>query len=187
MIVRILYLLFWYLIISNNESVIDHIAKQPTMRHIIINELVKMQLYDIVECGELKHLGFAAKIAFNFNRYNKLEDQWYLGLYACPIYGTENSTAYFPLMQFNRRFREYCCDRVRLLGPTAGADLLEIIEESEYLYQIYDTLDDISRPNYKLFRRRAALGKLRVLLGDDAFERGTIPPHIPVDKFIRID
>ena len=59
--------------------------------------------------------------------------------------------------------------------------------EVDRLYQIWDTTRDARCEYYYIHVRRGALKKLRDAVGEEAYYSGTLPPHVPVWRFARID
>jgi hypothetical protein len=90
------------------------------------------------------------------------------------------------LLSFNRAYRQY-------LGSRQPVDLARwwefriALQETDHLYHIWDTLRDARCPYYYVTVRRRALKKLREVLGDDAYYKGQLPPHVPFWRFQEID
>lgn len=55
----------------------------------------------------------------------------------------------------------------------------QALEECKLLYAAWDCLRDAQCDYYYVHIRRQALGKLRDLIGQEAFDRGIMPPHVP--------
>ena len=62
-----------------------------------------------------------------------------------------------------------------------------ILEELDYLWKVYDLIDDINRPNFYLYQKRIKAYELRILLGDEAFENKIIPNYLPLHLYRVID
>jgi hypothetical protein len=90
------------------------------------------------------------------------------------------------LLAFNRAYRQHLDNR-QALEQTFWWELREAVQETERLYQIWDTVRDARCDYYYVTVRRQALKKLRETLGEDAYWTGTLPPHVPVWRFARID
>lgn len=50
--------------------------------------------------------------------------------------------------------------------------------ETRQLYRLWDALDDAKAPHSSLSTKRTGLLYLRKQLGQEAFERGMMPPHV---------
>lgn len=85
------------------------------------------------------------------------------------------------LLAFNRSYRGYLCGRQRLDILDYG--IASAIEETDYLYAIWDRVRDASCDYYYVTVRRAALKKLREAIGYSAYCNGCLPPHIPIWRF----
>ncbi len=90
------------------------------------------------------------------------------------------------LLSFNRAYRQY-------LGSRQPVDLARwwefriAIQETDCLYHIWDTLRDARCQYYYVTVRRRALKKLRETLGEEAYYKGQLPPHVPFWRFQEID
>jgi hypothetical protein len=90
------------------------------------------------------------------------------------------------LLAFNRAYRQHLDNR-QALEQTYWWELREAVQETERLYQIWDTVRDARCDYYYVTVRRQALKKLRETVGEDAYWSGCLPPHVPVWRFARID
>lgn len=90
------------------------------------------------------------------------------------------------LLAFNRAYRQHLDVRQPLELPNWW-DLREALQETDRLYQIWDTVRDARCEYYYVTVRRQALKKLREMVGDEAYLSGQLPPHVPVWRFKRID
>ena len=90
------------------------------------------------------------------------------------------------LLAFNRAYRQHLDNR-QALEQTYWWELREAVQETERLYQIWDTVRDARCDYYYVTVRRQALKKLRETVGEDAYWSGRLPPHVPVWRFARID
>ena len=90
------------------------------------------------------------------------------------------------MLTFNRAYRHSL--ETRLLVETAGwRDLRETLREAEQLYQIWDLVRDSRCDYYYVTVRRQALKRVKETVGDAAYYNGTMPPHVPVWRFARVD
>jgi hypothetical protein len=90
------------------------------------------------------------------------------------------------LLAFNRAYRQ----ALGLRQPVELArwwELREAMQETDSLYQIWDTVRDARCDYYYVTVRRQALKKLREAIGEDAYYGGNLPPYVPVWRFEAID
>jgi hypothetical protein len=90
------------------------------------------------------------------------------------------------LLAFNRAYRQHLDNR-QALEQSYWWELREAVQETERLYQVWDTVRDARCDYYYVTVRRQALKKLRETVGEDAYWSGCLPPHVPVWRFARID
>jgi hypothetical protein len=90
------------------------------------------------------------------------------------------------LLAFNRTYRQHLDNR-QALEQTYWWELREAVQETERLYLIWDNVRDARCDYYYVTVRRQALKKIRETIGEDAYWSGTLPPHVPVWRFARID
>lgn len=90
------------------------------------------------------------------------------------------------LISFNRAYRQHLDSR-QALGTPFQWELHEALQETDQLYQVWDTVRDARCDYYYVTVRRQALKKLRDLVGFAAYYRAELPPHVPIWRFARID
>jgi hypothetical protein len=90
------------------------------------------------------------------------------------------------LLAFNRAYWQHLGSRQNL-DVTSWWELHETLQEVERLYVIWDLVRDSRCEIYYVSVRRGALKKLREAIGSEAYYSGTLPPHVPVWRFARID
>lgn len=90
------------------------------------------------------------------------------------------------LLAFNRAYRQYLDNR-QALDDAAYWQLHETLQEADRLYQVWDLVRDARCDYYYVTVRRQALKKLRDTVGYKDYYNGTLPPHVPVWRFARID
>jgi hypothetical protein len=90
------------------------------------------------------------------------------------------------LLDFNRAYHKHLSQR-RANGACRRAEVEQALEETEKLYEIWDTVRDARSACYYVTARRRALLALRALLGRRAYYSGSLPPHVPVWRFGRLD
>ena len=89
------------------------------------------------------------------------------------------------LLVFNRAYLSY----IELRQPTEMAhvnELRAVQREVNFLYQVWDSVRDARCEYYYVTVRRQALKKLRELIGDEAYFKGELPPHVPIWRFREI-
>jgi hypothetical protein len=90
------------------------------------------------------------------------------------------------MLAFNRAYRQHL--ETRLSMETIGWwDLRETLQEADRLYQIWDLVRDSRCDYYYVTVRRQALKKVKETVGDAAYYNGTMPPHVPVWRFAKVD
>ena len=85
------------------------------------------------------------------------------------------------LLLMNRSYRQYLENCLPLYPHSA--ELKTAREEVEVLYQVWDAVRDARCEYYYVHIRRQALKKLQDMLGEDDYERGKLPPHVPHWRF----
>lgn len=89
-------------------------------------------------------------------------------------------------VRFADRHLAWLEDRGRL-GLMTGEELVAVKEDALWCRRCWDELDSAGRAFYPEESRRAALGRLRRLLGDGAYLAGRMPPPVPLWRFGRAD
>jgi hypothetical protein len=90
------------------------------------------------------------------------------------------------LLAFNRSYRQHLEARLSA-GVMNTTELSKALEETDRLYKVWSSLRDAHCDSYYVTLRRHALKQLRELVGVEAYFCGTLPPHVPVWRFQRID
>ena len=90
------------------------------------------------------------------------------------------------LLAFNRAYRQQM-DTRQAVELVHWWEFREAVQEADRLYQIWDNVRDARCDYYYVTVRRHALKKLRDTIGPEAYYAGTLPPHVPVWRFQRID
>ena len=143
--------------------------------------------YEILDPREVRYVltrtdDFPSDLRLLRRRYDDLAD-------APPLHDCER----FPqrdmvneLLSFNRAYRQYlCCRQPVDLGR--WWEFRAALQETEYLYQVWDTLRDARCEYYYVTVRRRALKKLRELLCEDSYYKAQLPPHVPLWRFQDLD
>ena len=89
-------------------------------------------------------------------------------------------------LAFNRAYRQNLTIR-QPVELVRCWELRTAMQETEYLYQVWDTVRDARCEYYYVTVRRQALKKLRTMLGNDAYYFGRLPPAVPIWRFQEID
>jgi hypothetical protein len=151
-------------------------ANFALLRHAILSTAVAWEILDERELGftMTRPIDFAYDLKVLQRRYHDLID-------APPL----ADTCRFPdrgvlneLIDFNRKYRENL-DEVQTLEVANWWSLRSALNEVDWMYQVYDTLRDARCDYYYVYVRRMALKRVRELIGDNAFERAELPPHVP--------
>lgn len=90
------------------------------------------------------------------------------------------------LLAFNRAYREHMETR-QAVEIVHWWEFREAVQETDRLYQVWDTVRDARCEYYYVTVRRTALKRLREMLGDEDYYAAKLPPHVPVWRFKRID
>jgi hypothetical protein len=169
--------------VDATETVVapEHLASvRPTLQDLAIS-------LEVLDPREVRYVltrgeDFAADLKLLRRRYRELGD-------APPLHDCMR----FPdralindLLSFNRAYRQHLDSRQSLEG-TYWWELREVLQEADRLYQIWDLVRDARCDYYYVTVRRQALKKLRDTIGYANYYNGTLPPHVPVWRFARID
>lgn len=90
------------------------------------------------------------------------------------------------LLAFNRAYRQHI-DVRQSMEPANWWALQKTLQETDCLYQLWDTVRDARCEYYYVSVRRQALKKLRGEVGSDAYYSGQLPPHVPLWRFRMIE
>jgi hypothetical protein len=86
------------------------------------------------------------------------------------------------MVRFNRAFRKHLDQRQQLEADRTDA-LRAVMWETDRLYSVWDAVRDARCEFYYVTVRRAALKKLRDLIGEEAYLAGRLPPNVPTWRF----
>lgn len=86
------------------------------------------------------------------------------------------------MLTFNRAYRQHI-DVRQSVELAHWWDHQAALQETEQLYQIWDTVRDARCEYYYVTVRRQALKRLRELLGEAEYHSGQLPPYVPVWRF----
>jgi hypothetical protein len=86
------------------------------------------------------------------------------------------------MLSFNRAYRQHI-DVRQSVDRAHWWEHQATLQETEQLYQIWDTVRDARCEYYYVTVRRQALKRLKELLGDADYYSGQLPPYVPVWRF----
>jgi hypothetical protein len=86
------------------------------------------------------------------------------------------------MLSFNRAYRQYI-DTRQTVELSHWWEHQATLQETEQLYQIWDTVRDARCEYYYVTVRRQALKRLREQLGPSNYYSGQLPPYVPVWRF----
>jgi hypothetical protein len=86
------------------------------------------------------------------------------------------------LILFNRAYRQYLEQRCAIDTPHQE-EWRAAAEETDHLYGMWDLIRDARSSSWPVPQRRAALKRLRELLGAEAYDSGCLPPPVPLRRF----
>jgi hypothetical protein len=90
------------------------------------------------------------------------------------------------LILFNRAYRD-SLERRRTAEPVRRDELQAALDETDQLYNVWDQIRTARNEQYRVPERRAALKRVRQLLGAEAYYTSRLPPHVPLWRFHRAD
>jgi hypothetical protein len=90
------------------------------------------------------------------------------------------------LLEFNRAYRHHLLRKQDVEGLRRD-EVAEALHETDVLYRIWDAVRDARSECYYVMARRNALRVLREALGQEAYYRGDLPPHVPIWRFARVE
>jgi hypothetical protein len=94
-----------------------------------------------------------------------------------PDRGTVNE-----LLAFNRSYRRHL-DARQPLEQDRSDGLRAALQETDWLYQVWDAVRDARCEYYYVTVRRQALKRLQTMLGPDSYTAGQLPPFVPLWRF----
>jgi hypothetical protein len=143
--------------------------------------------WEILDSREMRYMlvrqeDFVADLNLLRKRYHDLSHAPLVAdCYRFPDRGTINE-----LLTFNREYR-------RQIEPRQPLELVHwwelrlALQETDHLYQIWDTVRDARCDYYYITVRRQALKRLLELVGEEAYYNGNLPPCVPLWRFQQLD
>jgi hypothetical protein len=89
------------------------------------------------------------------------------------------------MLHFNRAYRKYLIGLLEF-HEVDDDSIREAIKETDLCYKIWDSAGDARSKYYYVTMQRKAMKNLKKLIGDDAWNDGVLPPHVPVWRFGRL-
>jgi hypothetical protein len=90
------------------------------------------------------------------------------------------------LLTFNRAYRRYL-DARQAMEQDRSACVRAALKETDWLYQVWDSVRDARCEYYYITVRRQALKRLKTMLGEEAYTGGELPPHVPLWRFAEVN
>ena len=176
------YLLAFQLLVSGPEAVDlrsdarHYAALRPTLQRLSIQ-------WEILDPREVRYIlaraeDFAADLNLLRRRFQELHDAPLL----CDCRRFPDRTAVNDMLAYNRAYRQHI-DIRQSVELAHWWEHQATLQETEQLYQIWDTVRDARCEYYYVTVRRQALKRLRELLGEDDYYSGQLPPYVPVWRF----
>lgn len=88
------------------------------------------------------------------------------------------------LLLFNRAYRQHLDNCLPLYSRSIEIRMAH--EENEILYQVWNCVRDAKCEYYYTHIRRQALARLQTMIGEENFNKGWMPPHVPIWRFTAI-
>jgi len=85
-------------------------------------------------------------------------------------------------LSFNRTYRHHI-ELAMTMQTHLYWDFKAALQETDYLYRVWDLIRDARCEYYHLKMRRQALKDLRELIGVEAYYSGNLPPYVPMWRF----
>ena len=183
MIHSVFRLLFWILITTNNLWPLEELAKYDFFYSLFLKEARDLEYFSYTENVSKNEIVRYCRYAFSGIKDKSIEEAIYVYIYTENFY--PNTYPYFECMKINRNHYEIMSKKNPL--GLSEIDYSLILEELDYLWKVYDLIDDINRPNFYLYQKRIKAYELRILLGDEAFENKIIPNYLPLHLYRVID
>jgi len=155
-------------------------AVRPTLQNLAVQ-------WEILDPREVRYVltrqeDFPSDLKLLQRRYQDLAQ-------APPLHDSNRfppRTVVSDMLAFNRAYRQHLENR-QSVDLARWWDLREAIQETDRLYQVWDTVRDARCEYYYVTVRRQALKRLRETLGPQGYYAANLPPHVPVWRFQPID
>jgi hypothetical protein len=157
-----------------------HAAGRATLQQLAVQ-------WEILDPREVRYVltrgeDFVSDLKLLRRRHEELSDA--PPLYDCVRFPDRATIS--ELLAFNRAYRQQLDSR-QAIELVRWWDLRETLQETDRLYQLWDTVRDARCDYYYVTVRRQALKRLHEQLGPQSYYAGHLPPHVPLWRFQRID
>ena len=167
-----------------NNSKLEHLSSvRPAVRDLAL-------AWEIMDQREVRYVltrseDFTSDLKLLQRRYQDLGDA--PPLYDCMRFPDRSLVN--DMLAFNRAYQTYLehQEQYYVADSVMAWEIHQTRIENQKLYEVWDLARDTRCDYYYVTVRRAALNKLKQLLGDQAYASGILPPHVPVWRFRRID
>ena len=152
----------------------------PSLRDAIHHVAVEWEILDPRETRYVlaRPEDFCADLNMLRRRYRELAD----APPAADGFRFPDRNAVNETVRFNRAFRKHLDQRQQLETDRTDA-LRKVMAETDRLYAVWDAVRDARCEFYYVTVRRAALKKLRDLVGEEEYLAGRLPPNVPTWRF----
>jgi hypothetical protein len=139
--------------------------------------------WEILDPREVRYVMARAEdwdndLALLRRRYQELKDAPKLSdAQRFPDRGTVND-----LLAFNRAYRRHLDSR-QSLEQDRCQGLRTALKETDWLYQVWDSVRDARCEYYYITVRRQALKRLKQMVGPEAYDTADLPPYVPLWRF----
>jgi hypothetical protein len=139
--------------------------------------------WEILDPREVRYVmarseDWANDIALLRRRYQELKDAPKM----CDAQRFPDRNTVNDLLAFNRSYRRHLDSR-QALEQDRGHNLRTALKETDYLYQVWDSVRDARCEYYYITVRRQALNRLRQMVGPEAYNTADLPPYVPLWRF----
>lgn len=176
------FILSMTLLTSPPDSVDPDVAAESHARLAPIVQALGVQM-EILDPREVRYIltrpeDFSSDSTLLRRRYRELADAPLLH----DSLRLPDREAVNEMLSFNRAYRQNI-DLRQALDLSRWWEHQATLQETEQLYQIWDTVRDARCEYYYVTVRRQALKRLRELVGEESYYSGQLPPYVPLWRF----
>ena len=162
------------------EAAAEFVAVRPTLKALAVS-------WEVLDPREARYIlkqaeSYPTDLKLLRKRYRDLADA--PPLHDCMRFPDRALVS--DLLAFNRAYRQHLDSRLSV-ELVRWWELREAIQETDRLYQVWDTVRDARCEYYYVTVRRQALKRLRDTIGPESYYAGRLPPHVPTWRFQHID
>jgi hypothetical protein len=177
------YVLAMALIIGENPNYsFSDLNSPPPVAECIRNIAVDWEILDPRETKYVLFPNFAQDLKMIQKRYEKLYDAPFV--IDCERF-PDRSFAY-DARAFNRLYKIQIEFKLQVSVYQNREYWRQTLKETDYLYNVWDKVQDSHCQYYYVTVRREALKDLRNMIGEDAYYAGELPPYVPIWRFQNI-